>query len=413
MKQVKNFLLVLIAGCLSISMHAQWELIPSGTSATLYDVQFPSTSTGYIVGDSGIIMKTIDGGDSWTRSQIDPDYKYNAVSFLDANNGFIIGNKYGIHGGTLLHTTNGGDSWETVISAPNLMLQALYFLNDEIGFLGGRDSAQTIIWKTQDSGETWEETEIQGTSWLEVLDIHFPSPLIGYASLRRNVLKTIDGGNSWEPLFDPGTSPNSILESVFFIDENVGFIAGWYDSAFWKTEDGGQTWTDPTDFSFTPFVIESTSEAGFGFGSFPQYSYTTDEWNTWELIDLQLGLGNGILYGADFVTDDLGFAVGDQGTILKFGALPSSTSEIAATFHGRLFPNPSSGEVVWELPQSVKNGRVEIRNLESTVLHTIHFETESTIRLSNIQLPSGVYFLNLISSQGHNWKQRLIIHKAP
>ncbi|MCB0643485.1 MAG: hypothetical protein KDC44_17675, partial [Phaeodactylibacter sp.] len=63
MKPTLSFLFVI---CLfTTTLNAQFELIPSGTGATLYDVDFPSDQVGFAVGDSGVVLKTIDGGNSW------------------------------------------------------------------------------------------------------------------------------------------------------------------------------------------------------------------------------------------------------------------------------------------------------------------------------------------------------------
>ena len=48
------------------SVAANWALQPTPISTHLYDVHFPvDTSTGYAVGDAGVILKTTDGGTTW------------------------------------------------------------------------------------------------------------------------------------------------------------------------------------------------------------------------------------------------------------------------------------------------------------------------------------------------------------
>lgn len=53
------------------------------------------------------------------------------------------------------------------------------------------------------------------------------------------VLKTIDGGNNWSQNQLSG-SPE--LTAVYFINENIGYIAG--EGVIFSTIDGGNTWQD-------------------------------------------------------------------------------------------------------------------------------------------------------------------------
>ena len=65
----------------------------------------PGTQTGWTVGEGGKILKSTDGGATWTlqRSAL---HSFNLidVSFADVNNGWTVG-------GEELHTTNGGTTW--------------------------------------------------------------------------------------------------------------------------------------------------------------------------------------------------------------------------------------------------------------------------------------------------------------
>ena len=59
-------------------------------------------------------MRTSDGGASWTRPSALPGVPLNAVSFLDANTGWVGGDDTSttVHNARpAAHTTDGGDSW--------------------------------------------------------------------------------------------------------------------------------------------------------------------------------------------------------------------------------------------------------------------------------------------------------------
>ena len=80
---------------------------PSPTGNTLYGVFFIDANTGTAVGSSGTILRTTNGGASWTRQSSEMEWSIHSVSFTDANTGTAVGDL-----GTILRTTNGGASWK-------------------------------------------------------------------------------------------------------------------------------------------------------------------------------------------------------------------------------------------------------------------------------------------------------------
>lgn len=68
-----------------------------------YDIQFVSNTRGWIAGEDGRVLRTTDGGDNWTVQVTFVNDNLSSLSFPDEQNGWVIGN-----GKTLLNTTNGG-----------------------------------------------------------------------------------------------------------------------------------------------------------------------------------------------------------------------------------------------------------------------------------------------------------------
>ena len=62
--------------------------------------------TAVAVGALGTILRTTDGGDTWTPQSSGTTNFLNGVSFVDANTGTAVGGE-----GTILRTTDGGDTW--------------------------------------------------------------------------------------------------------------------------------------------------------------------------------------------------------------------------------------------------------------------------------------------------------------
>lgn len=75
----------------------------SPTSNWLTSVFFTSPDTGYIGGDGGFILKTIDGGTMWTPQFTNTSEGIKSIFFIRPDTGFAVG-----YFGLLLKTVNGG-----------------------------------------------------------------------------------------------------------------------------------------------------------------------------------------------------------------------------------------------------------------------------------------------------------------
>jgi len=83
-----------------------WTLQSSGTTQSLYGVSFVNANTGTVVGDSGTILRTEDGGATWTAQSSGTTQSLYGVSFVNANTGTVVGGF-----GTILRTEDGGATW--------------------------------------------------------------------------------------------------------------------------------------------------------------------------------------------------------------------------------------------------------------------------------------------------------------
>jgi photosystem II stability/assembly factor-like uncharacterized protein len=85
-----------------------WIRVDTSFSGLLLGVSAPSANVIYACGFSSLLVKSTDGGDSWSKYLF--PYKtreipisLNAINFLDEKNGFAVGDS-----GTIYHTSNGG-----------------------------------------------------------------------------------------------------------------------------------------------------------------------------------------------------------------------------------------------------------------------------------------------------------------
>src|SRR6266446_357618 len=86
------------------SSSSQWHWqnpLPQGNN--LRGAAFVDANTGTVVGEYGTIVRTTDGGNSWTIQASGTTETLWAVSFTDANHGTAVG-----EGGVIVRTTHAG-----------------------------------------------------------------------------------------------------------------------------------------------------------------------------------------------------------------------------------------------------------------------------------------------------------------
>jgi photosystem II stability/assembly factor-like uncharacterized protein len=83
----------------------QWVLANAGAANGLEGVCFPSDLTGYAVGynGTGLVLRSDDGGASWSPQAVGTGFRLNDVHFIDATRGWAVGES-----GVIVHTATGG-----------------------------------------------------------------------------------------------------------------------------------------------------------------------------------------------------------------------------------------------------------------------------------------------------------------
>ncbi|WP_341902879.1 T9SS type A sorting domain-containing protein [Fluviicola taffensis] len=140
----------------SIDSGVTWQYIDMSAYATgLVEILFIDEQVGYVSGKNsagGIILKTEDGGVSWTEiynSQTPGDYVWK-LQLLE-NNTHIYGSIQSPVTGRLLKSTDSGQTWETLPFVEKFV-QAVGFITPDHGWMGGHT---TGFYETTDGGHTW------------------------------------------------------------------------------------------------------------------------------------------------------------------------------------------------------------------------------------------------------------------
>ncbi|MGQ9708559.1 MAG: glycoside hydrolase family 113 [bacterium] len=305
---------------------ARGDTVITVTRRNLRSVCFPvDTMTGYVVGDSGTIIKTTDSGDEWRCYASGTHKDLYAVDFPTRDSGYAVG-----AGGVILKTNNGFSGCENV-SVPGLLMDyysVCFPKNTLTGYVVG-DSG-TIL-KTTDGGRNWQRVFASlGSETLRVRlrSVAFPrgaqSPAaVGYiVGDSGTILKTTNAGDSWYRLPGP---VNVNLNGVDFISPEVGFVVGDRGTLL-KTTDGGEQWElfffRTREWDFNSVAVPDYDSARFIVGTKGIILRAGDAWEfngsaqvsniRQNLHDIQFHIAH-----RDGYYDLVGFAVGDSGTILR------------------------------------------------------------------------------------------------
>jgi photosystem II stability/assembly factor-like uncharacterized protein len=218
-----------------------WHLQKSDTRAPLLCGDFVDAERGWVAGGSGTLVSTTNGGVTWTAQHpvTDTTCAILSLSFTDAQRGWAVTNTGGI-----ASTTDGGATWRAQESPITWALTAVQFVNPQKGWAAGID--QTIL-RTTDGGLHWLLDHLEMSGPFLFTDLAFADEQRGWittsvaASSRMEsgtlLLSSTDGGQAWVP---QATLPALDLRSVWFSDPNNGWVVG-EDQIFHST-DGGKTW---------------------------------------------------------------------------------------------------------------------------------------------------------------------------
>ena len=315
-----SFLLVFFS---SLSVFGQWSPVASGTTSTLNGAVLLDSGTGFVVGDTGTILKSTDAGATWTPLTSGTSATLHGVYFLDLNEGVAVGDS-----GTILRTTDGGAAWQSVTSGVVDTLRSVSF-NGTNGICGG--DSQDILYST-DSGASWQISQsgffgggFPGAQMLNATN--------GFVAGQNSIFQafvgnTTDGGVSWnfQPFYFDGNEGG--CNDVFFFDQTIGLVSGSvFDGrgAIARTTDAGTNWSTLFFDQFIEGFAFPTATSGFAVGVGGRILHTTDSGTSWTE---QTSGSTANLHDVSFASDALtGIAVGDGGVILRTtsGGEPSPT----------------------------------------------------------------------------------------
>lgn len=166
------------------------------TNSTTYftDVKIINNNRAFISGGQGTLLKSSDGGITWTFINSGTTGTLERIIFKDSLNGLII-----VNGGPSLLTVNGGESWNIINYNFGQLRDGTFFGNNNIALSGSNGK----IYLSNDAGQTWI-VKIVAASGTYISGLFFKDSMNGLAVGEKGlILYTTDGGDTWIQQFSP------------------------------------------------------------------------------------------------------------------------------------------------------------------------------------------------------------------
>jgi photosystem II stability/assembly factor-like uncharacterized protein len=428
------YCLIIILG-LQLNSYSQtgWYQQTSGTTEDLTSVYFMNKDTGWVTGEDGLLLKTINGGNSWVAQPTNLSW-IKKIIFIDNYTGFLAG--VSSHWGKLLKTTDGGNTWnekQTLMEEFDYPSD-IFFIDQNIGWLillTDEMSSGPYMQKTTDGGETW--FEIPNCPGGSFESIYFTDESKGWLATVGTygvggLYKTTDGGASWVE------SLGAIFQrfaNVCFLDDNTGWcVSTLYipDSTIsiaqriiYRTTNAGIDWDIQfCDTTYSELGSIQFVDANYGWtcGDNGAIFRTSNSGNDWREQESSTTNHLNQLF---FIDESTGWAVGDNGTILH-----TATGGVVSVNEGQVklvplvyqlsnnFPNPfnPTTKFNYSIPQSL-TVIIKIFDILGNEIETLvnNEKPAGTYEVAwNAEgLTSGIYFYQLKAGDYVETKKMMLI----
>jgi photosystem II stability/assembly factor-like uncharacterized protein len=235
------------------------------------------------VGERGLVLLSDDSGLNWRQAQVPVSVTLTAIQFVDQHQGWAVG-----HAGVVLTTVDGGNSWTRQFdgrAAADLILRAakasgdavalkealrmvadgadkpfldLHFFDSRRGLAVG---AYNLAFVTEDGGSTWRYFGqlLDNPKALHLYVVRAEGDTLLIAGEQGLVFMSTDCGRNWRRITTP-------YKGTFFTAELLGgghIVLAGLRGNLWRSTDGGAGWAriaSPAPVSFTASARINTQE---------------------------------------------------------------------------------------------------------------------------------------------------------
>jgi len=251
------------------------------------DIKALDQNTAWLIGEHKI-FRTITGGASWEDvSDADVGSGLRGLTAISATTAWVA-----VYDGTVMKTINGGTSWS--LKSGLFYLESIDALNANVLYACGFD-----VFKSVNGGATWNKQytcdNTGPLSSVEAVDAN-TAWVAGYHG---QIAKTLDGGSRW---YSQVSGTTADYYSITTVNANTAWVSGG-GGVIRHTTDGGGYHTPPAVGSITPNSGRAGAEVtlrGSSFGYPKSQSYVSfggveaTEYTAWADDEINVKVPDGI-----------------------------------------------------------------------------------------------------------------------
>jgi len=413
---MKGFLLSTIVSCAAINFAcAQWTQLISPTTNNLYAVAFKNEMSGYAAGAKGTVLRTNDGGITWTILPSPDSADIKSITIVDSTT-VIVATANGNGKSAVYKSTTRGNSWYKVLS------DDLPFYIEQIPN-GDLFSTSTYASISSNKGDTWLAEQLLNSKSIYT-EIDFADNdhafiggnVIGDTTYYREFLRSENGGR-WYPSYPFAFPNNFAFSSMSAISADTLFMFTNYHKRF-HPKDSSQLLmlfnfrlrnvvTD-TIWKFRAKIIcESLPDIintckffsdtlAYAAGKHGDIYVSRTGGKKWK----KEYRGKITINGLYMITTKKGYAVGNNGLIVKRDVVPINKVS-SQTLPLKIYPNPSRNSATLSFTLDKTSDIIlQVVDERGTVVYIQQSKKYNTgsyqlvIPVANLQ--NGVYHVNFI-----------------
>ncbi len=339
--QYKRIAFVLALLLTSTNSFSQvWTPLTTNITNNLKACFFLDANTGWVAGDSGTVIKTTDGGNTWSMRQntgtINP---LRSIYFINSTTGWAGGNS-----GELIKTTDGGNTWDSLYSNTTQQINCVKFADANTGWLVANGGT---IRYSSNGGTTWGP-QLSGIGGSNIWGLSVGNTLNAFCSGSSHKGSKTTNGTNWVGL-DFAGGPLVQYNDVYFTDLNNGWTVNTVGGIY-KTTNGGATtpdWdslTSPTTNDLLSIDMLNTM-SGWISGRQGTILSTTNGGTLW---NAEASGTTSALWQIDFVNDTTGWAVYDNGGVIKYQhIIPTAPLTLLQPNGGEIYNIGTTQNIIW------------------------------------------------------------------
>ena len=307
---------------LKMSETSPWETIQFEDQSNALDIDFIDNNHGFLVGSNRLIMESNDGGKTWEKRALDISAEEN-FRLLDidfrGSEGWLIGQP-----SLVMHTTDEGKNW-TRLSLGKLPGQPFLVTTIDTG-IAQLATTSAAIYKTSNSGETWEAKVSDPSEQGGIRDLRRTSKgdYVSVSSLG-NFFSTLD--NESDTWIAHQRASSKRVQSIGFTPEgSLWMLSRGAEIRFNEDSNDLESWTKPivpilNGYNYLDMGWDPNGNiwAGGGNGTL---IVSKDKGKTWSLDPVATDLPTNFIKIQFIEKDELGstkgFILGERGYILRW-----------------------------------------------------------------------------------------------